>query len=266
MRENQFGKLSEFYLTAAYRDGRTVMEDVSFTAPFKVMHPFYEKKDVMTVMLLTASAGIMAGDRQEINLCAKERSSLEFVSQAYEKIHQMEEGYASRRIHLTVGSHACLRYLPLPAIPFAGSDYRCTAEVELEDETSQFVFREILSCGRVAYGEEFQYRRFQSRVCISQGGRLVYRDNACYEPGQMDMGNFGMYEGFTHLASLVICNQQKPEGWVQQVRRLLEDAGDMEGGVTHTSAGHIVVRILGKNAAQLTEITERICSSEGLEL
>ena len=244
MRENQFGKLSEFYLTAAYRDGRTVMEDVSFTAPFKVMHPFYEKKDVMTVMLLTASAGIMAGDRQEINLCAKERSSLEFVSQAY----------------------ACLRYLPLPAIPFAGSDYRCTAEVELEDETSQFVFREILSCGRVAYGEEFQYRRFQSRVCISQGGRLVYRDNACYEPGQMDMGNFGMYEGFTHLASLVICNQQKPEGWVQQVRRLLEDAGDMEGGVTHTSAGHIVVRILGKNAAQLTEITERICSSEGLEL
>ena len=66
MRENQFGKLSEFYLTAAYRDGRTVMEDVSFTAPFKVMHPFYEKKDVMTVMLLTASAGIMAGDRQEI--------------------------------------------------------------------------------------------------------------------------------------------------------------------------------------------------------
>ena len=42
MRENQFGKLSEFYLTAAYRDGRTVMEDVSFTAPFKVMHPFYE--------------------------------------------------------------------------------------------------------------------------------------------------------------------------------------------------------------------------------
>jgi urease accessory protein len=67
MRENQFGKLSEFYLTAAYRDGRTVMEDVSFTAPFKVMHPFYEKKDVMTVMLLTASAGIMATGRRLIS-------------------------------------------------------------------------------------------------------------------------------------------------------------------------------------------------------
>lgn len=34
------------------------MEDISFTAPFKVMLPFYEKKDVMTVMLLTASAGM----------------------------------------------------------------------------------------------------------------------------------------------------------------------------------------------------------------
>ena len=32
-----------------------------------------------------------------------------------------------------------------------------------------------LSCGRVAHGEEFQYRRFQNIICIYQGGRIVYR-------------------------------------------------------------------------------------------
>ena len=254
---NQFGKLSR-HLTTAYREGKTIVEDASFTAPFKIMHPFYEKKDFMTVMLLMASAGVMAGDRQEIDICVKECSNVEFVSQAYEKIHQMEGDCAKRHVHLTVSDHACLHYMPLPAIPFAGSDYRCTVDVELENETSQFVFSEILSCGRVAHGEEFQYRRFQNIICIYQGGRIVYRDNACYEPERMDMRSFGMYEGFTHLASLVICNKPKSENWVLQVRKLLDESKDMEGGVTRTSVGYIVVRILGRNAHKLTEITEKI--------
>ena len=183
---------------------------------------------------------------------------MEFVSQAYEKIHQMEGDCAKRYVHLTVGDNACLHYMPLPAIPFAGSDYRCTVDVELENETSQFVFSEILSCGRIAHGEEFQYRRFQNRICIYQGGRIVYRDYACYEPERMDMRNFGMYEGFTHLANMVICNKQKPEDWVRQVRELLDNSKNMEGGVTRTSAGHIALRILGRNANKLTEITEKI--------
>ncbi len=255
---NQFGKLSKLHLTAAYREGKTIMEDVSFTAPFKIMHPFYEKKDFMTVMLLTASAGIMAGDRQEIDICVREHSNMEFVSQAYEKIHRMEKDCAKRQVHLTVGDHACLHYMPLPAIPFAGSDYQCAVDVKLENETSQFVFSEILSCGRIAHGEEFQYHRFQNKICIYQKGQIVYRDNACYKPERMDMRNFGMYEGFTHLANMVICNKQKSDDWVLQVRELLDISKDMEGGVTRTSVGHIVVRILGRNAHKLTEITERI--------
>ena len=255
---NQFGKLSKLHLTAAYREGKTIMEDVSFTAPFKIMHPFYEKKDFMTVMLLTASAGIMAGDRQEIDICVREHSNMEFVSQAYEKIHRMEKDCAKRQVYLTVGDHACLHYMPLPAIPFAGSDYQCAVDVKLENETSQFVFSEILSCGRIAHGEEFQYHRFQNKICIYQKGQIVYRDNACYKPERMDMRNFGMYEGFTHLANMVICNKQKSDDWVLQVRELLDISKDMEGGVTRTSVGHSVVRILGRNAHKLTEITERI--------
>ena len=43
-----------------------------------------------------------------------------------------------------------------------------------------------------------------------------------------------------------------------QVRKLLDESKDMEGGVTRTSVGYIVVRILGRNAHKLTEITEKI--------
>lgn len=256
--ENQFGKLSKLHITAAFKDGKTILEDVSFTAPFKIMRPFYEKKDMMTVMLLTASAGIMAGDRQEFDIHVREHASMEFVSQAYEKIHRMEEGCAKRHTHIEVEPNACLRYTPLPTIPFADSDYRSTMEAELTDETSRFVFCEVLTCGRAAHGEEFGYHRFQNKISIYQGGKIVYRDNTRYEPEWMDMKGFGMYEGFTHLANLVICNEPKSEEWIVQVRELLDAAENMEGGVTKTSAGHFVVRILGKNGQKLTEMMNRI--------
>lgn len=257
---NQFGKTSKFQLSTAFKDGKTVVKDISFTAPFKFMNPFYEKKDFMTVMLLTASAGIMAGDRQELDICVGKHSKVEFVSQAYEKIHKMDEGFAKRYMHIAVRANACLHYMPLPTIPFADSDYRCKVDVELEDESSQFIFSEILCCGRVAYGEEFKYSRFENKICIYQKGELVYRDNTCYEPQKMDMRGFGMYEGYTHLANVVICNKQKSEDFILQVRNLLDSFKDIDGGVTKTFAGHIVVRILGKNAQQLTEVIEKIIS------
>lgn len=256
--ENQFGKISELHLTAAPDSGKTILKDVSFTAPFKIMRPFYEKKDIMTVMLLTASAGIMAGDRQEIRIQVCPKAKMEFTSQAYEKIHRMEEGDARRDIHLSVGPEAYLSYAPLPAIPFAGSDYQSDLVAELADETSRFRLCEILTCGRAAHGEKFQYRSFRNRVSVYQAGKLVYRDNVCYKPKQDDMEGFGMYEGFTHLASLLICNEPKEKEWFAWVREMLDAQECMEGGVTVTAAGHIVVRILGMNGQKLENMMEKI--------
>ncbi|MCD8020956.1 MAG: urease accessory protein UreD [Clostridiales bacterium] len=256
--KNQFGKLSQVHLEASFKDEKTILSDVSFTAPFKIMRPFYEKKDMMTVMLLTASAGTMAGDRQQFDIRVREHANMEFVSQAYEKIHPMEEGCAKRETFLAVEKNACLHYTPLPIIPFARSDYESICKVELADETSRFIFSEILTCGRVAHGEEFMYRRFKNMISVYQNGTIVYRDNTLYEPKWMDMRGFGMYEGYTHLANLLICNEPKSEKWITAVREKIDDADDMEGGVTRTATGHIVARILGRSGQKLTRMLEEI--------
>ena len=256
--ENQFGKVSKLNLTAAYKDGRTILSDVSFTAPFKIMRPFYEKKDVMTVMLLTASAGIMAGDRQEFEILVKEGANMEFVSQAYEKIHKMNEDHAERHSHIVVEPDAVLRYTPLPTIPFAGSDYASSLRVDLADETSKFIFSEVLTCGRAAHDEEFLYTRFKNSISIYQAGQIICRDNTCYEPSKTDMRGFGMYEGFTHLANLIMCNEEKPEEWIIRVRELIDETPDMEGGATRIASGGIVIRILGRSGQKLTDIMDKI--------
>ena len=38
--DNKFGKVSRISACAALKDGKTILEDLSFTAPYKIMTPF----------------------------------------------------------------------------------------------------------------------------------------------------------------------------------------------------------------------------------
>ena len=49
---NKFGKTSKLMIKARFNNEKTVLEDVAFTAPFKIMKPFYENQDLMTIMCL----------------------------------------------------------------------------------------------------------------------------------------------------------------------------------------------------------------------
>lgn len=118
-------------------------------------------------MPLCASAGIMAGDSQEFSYHVKEGADLEILSQSFEKIHKMDEGSASRTIEVQVDKNAALYYYPQPVIPFAQSAFDSKMTIHLEDETSKLFLLEIISCGRNAHEERFQYRRFPQRYCCT---------------------------------------------------------------------------------------------------
>ena len=68
---NRFGKVSELRIATEFRDDKTVMTERFFTAPFKIMLPLYENKfegrEVMQMLQLMASPGIMAGDTQKFS-------------------------------------------------------------------------------------------------------------------------------------------------------------------------------------------------------
>ena len=89
MAENKFGKLSRLSLKTGIREGKTIVEDVAFTAPYKIMNPFPKKNGGISVMPLCASAGIMEGDRQEFDFFVAEGTELEFLSQSFDKVHRM---------------------------------------------------------------------------------------------------------------------------------------------------------------------------------
>ena len=256
--ENNFGKTSVVKISSLLKDGQTILDDIYFTAPFKIMKPFRISKEQLSVMLLTASAGIMEGDVQDISILVREGTNIEFISQAYEKIHKMNGGSATRLTKIKVEKNATLNYIPLPTIPFKDSAFISNMKIELEDSSSKLIMSEILSCGRAKRGEKFEYSLYKNLVEIRESGRLIYRDNTRYEPRRMNMNGFGMYEGYSHLANMIFCNYDINEESFFEVRNYLYSYDNVEGDVTHTSHGDIVVRIFGDSGEVLTKICEDI--------
>lgn len=255
---NQFVKTSELRLQAGLQNGKTILEDVYFTAPYKIMKPFPLPGGGISVMPLCASAGIMAGDVQVFDYKVGAGAALEILSQSFEKIHKMDEGCARREIRVDLASGGTLFYNPQPVIPFAGSAFDSDMKIQLADETSKLFLLDILSCGRAASGERFGYRRFKSKVQIWRDGKLIYRDNTCYEPEKMPMEGLGMYEGYSHMANIFMTADEDAAALQEQIWTILEGETECEGGVTHLSGGDLAVRIFGNRAQVLQEMAEKI--------
>lgn len=256
--ENKFGKTSVIKISSLLKDGEAILDNTYFTAPFKIMKPFRISKDRLSVMILTASAGVMQGDVQDISILVREGTNIEFISQAYEKIHKMNGGSAKRITKVKVEKNASLNYMPLPTIPFKDSSFFSNIEIELEDETSKFIMSEILSCGRAGRGEEFEYSLYKSLVQIREAGKLIYRDNTVYEPKEIEMSGMGMYEGYSHLANMIFCNYDIGKSAFKKIREYLYYNKRIIGDITHTSHGDIVIRAFGTSGEILTKMCDDI--------
>ena len=258
MDKNQFGKTSKFFIKAVKREEKTILDDVYFTSPYKVMKPFEHQDGSIQVMLLSASAGIMEGDRQDFDFEIECGADFEFVSQSYDKIHKMKTGCAKRNTKIYVQGGAKFRFNPQPTIPFQDSAFESRMEVELEDETAQFLMNEILSCGRAARGEQFLYRHYYNLVEIRRAGTLIYRDNTRYEPAHFDMNGFGMYESYTHLANIFFTKKDNMSDLTADIVQLMEETLEIEGGITTLASGDCAVRIFGRRAQKLEALCKTI--------
>ena len=253
---NQFGHTSELTLTITPRS----VAHQYFTAPFKVMSPF-KAQNFLQIMVVKVSTGLMAGDSEIITITLAPGAKAEFLSQAFEKIHQMNDGgEAKREGHITVGDDATLYYAPLPVLPFADSAFRSSFVIDLESTTSRLFYSDVLACGRAARGEEFAYRLYESRLRIKRAGELIYVDNLHFAPAEdgTDMAGLTQYEGYSHLGTYLFVNLGLEE------EELREWVGEqLEGveclyGLTCFNEDAYCLKVLSLGSEPLVDLQNRI--------
>lgn len=254
--ENVFNKISKAEFTTKFKNNKTILDKLYFTAPFKIMHPFYITDNYIKVMIMSSSAGIMAGDCQEYNIEIGTNTKAEVTSQSYEKIHKMPEGRAERNCSIKVCRNAFLKYNPQPVIPFAHSNFESRINAELEDESSQFILCDIISCGRAASGEKFEYTRYKSSIEVRCAGKLIYKDNTVYEPSETEMSGYGFFENYTHLANIFIGNIKNYKECEKELLKILDSNNEVSGGFSLLKDNNINIKILGNSGQKLSQISE----------
>ena len=254
---NKYAEISKVKIRTLNKNGRTILDDVYVTSPFKVAPPFYKSDDFVKVIVMSSSAGTMDGDIQDYDITLGDNTKMELTSQSFEKIHTMIEDEAQRDCNLYIGENSFLRYNMLPTIPFRDSAFKSNINIKLKDTSSKLIFLDIINCGRVAHGEKFKYKYYKSYVDIECDNNLVYVDNTNYNPSEMDIENFGMYEGYTHFANMLIANFTSNDEVLHTIRGILKDS-DAEGAASMTQYNYISVKILGYNSDKLIQVCNKI--------
>lgn len=240
-------------------DGKTIPRDVFYSAPFKLMNFFETASGGIEYMVMNASAGIMAHDRYEIEICAGENSALTLLPQSFEKIHKMDFGEATRKSAITIEKNAFFKYLALPTIPFAASAFRANTRIQLADMSSRLLYGEIVSCGRHLRKERFSYRHYKSCVDIILNEKMVCRDHSVFVPEQMLMESIGLFEHYAYLANLFIYGFVLSESVLEAIKRICEDE-QAEAGITPLLGGGYLIRLLNNHSEKLIELFSKITS------
>ena len=252
---------SRLELVCNYEYGKTNIKNIYFTPPYKIMHPFMDGEK-MEVILMSSSAGLLAGDRFECAISVEENADVTFLSQSYEKILDTKDDRAVKYLKINVDKNASLKYLPFPAIPYANSDYEAVNEIHLSG-SSRFVYSDVFSCGRVGMGERYALKRFKSRTKVYVDGELGFADHTLISPREINYESIGMWGDYTHNGMLYIYlgDDGYPDELITQIKEIYE-ASHVFAGVTRCKRG-ILLRTLGNSGEELYQLNKKIAEKTG---
>jgi urease accessory protein UreH len=140
----------------ALRNDRTVLAYRRHHGPLIVQRPFYPEGGVCHVYVLHPPGGIVAGDHLSISVSAEQHSHSLITTPAAGKFYRSTGEQALQTVSIKVAEGAALEWLPQETIIYEGARLRSLVHVELAAR-ARFIAWEILSLGRPACGENFDY-------------------------------------------------------------------------------------------------------------
>ena len=251
--------MEKYSLKTGLRE-QTIVQDVYFTPPFNLVEVRLNKKNpLLEMMVMSSSPGILNDDFYDINIDVIDDSSLNLQTQSYQRIFVSEKG-TNQHMKISVGENAYFSHVPHPVVPHKGACYTAKNTIHLK-KSSTLVWSEILTCGRkyMAQEEIFLFRKQHAMTEIFRDDVLIFKDNLYIVPAEIDLNQFGQYEGYTHQGSLFFI---EPGIDVTKRMDVISDRLAKEEGISYGISRLLdnayVLRILGNEGEQLYKLFTQI--------
>lgn len=196
------------------------------------------------VSVLNPTGGLVGGDRLVIDVEAGPGTHACLTTPSATKVYRTTGAPAVQNVVLRVGAGALMEWVPDHTIPFAGSAFRQSIQVEMA-EGARLILVDAFAAGRVARGETWRFALLDSalRVRDALGWLLVDR---IVLSGDARWSGLGRAEGAPYFATVVVIGDVGVEGFT----RAVEGAGSAVA-VGELARGGVLVRCLALDAIEL---------------
>lgn len=239
---------------------RTILARHSHQPPLQIIRAFDLDGGAAGVHLHNVSGGVLGGDDLELRVVVEPGAAAQLTTTGATRIYRsrVDRAVAEQRTHVEVGADGLLEYVPDPTIPFAGSRYRQSTRIDL-DQGSGLFWWEIIAPGREASGEIFAYELLQLTLDLYAAGRPIALERVRLEPQQRSLASVVRLHHFRYFATFYICRVGlEPARWRALEAQLAELARDLSvpgatiWGVSTLARHGLVVRAVSMTNRPLT--------------
>lgn len=281
------------------REGaRTILSRSSCTTPWHHFPPSYlDDSGCAYTWLVNQSGGLVGGDHLSVEAQLHAGTHVLMTSPSANRVYRSLAEPAVQEVRLSVGPNARLEWLPEVTIPFAGSHFRQSIQVELAPGAT-VVLWDAMASGRIAKQERWAFASVENEICIrglapateavtvprlrrgtatgQKGGSPLRRAPVpCVEryrlvPGRLPE-SVGLVGSWDYVASFfVLSDAVDADVWKRLeigLAAILEQRpGLVLGGCSTPAVPGLVVKLVARSAPDLTVTLEAIWAAVRKEL
>ena len=257
------GKVGLLVLVLENKEGRTTLVENYHKVPLQVQKALYIDENMPHmpfVYIMSPSGGILQGDRLRMDIHGHENTVFHITTQAATKIYRMEKNYATQILNITLDKGSYAEFLPDMIIPYRNSRFYQEVNLKIHEDAT-CLYSEILSPGRVTYGESFLYEIFYSRFQATDlSGNFRCLDNMVFSPKTSNLRSCGILGNWDIAANFYLLTKKVDSKILNaEIERTIQKADNIyfASTVLPRSDG-IITRILGRKPNDVDIVCKQI--------
>jgi urease accessory protein len=237
--------------------GKTSVKEQYSRVPLFTQRALYleEALPSMAYMyIISPSGGILQGDRYRMDITLRNHAFAHITTQGATRIYRMEKNFATQIVNIDVGEGCYFEYIPDQVIPYRDSRFYQEANLRVHDNAT-FLYSEMITPGRVASGEHFDYDIcYMKAVAKNQDDLQRFVDIAMLEPKKRKMEIFGVLAKHEVVGTMYILTNNKVAQINDEVNAMLKAANIYSGATILPGNAGVMVRMLGETANDLRAV------------
>jgi urease accessory protein len=237
---------------------KTILTQQYSKAPLltqKALHYDIANPSMAYLFLMSSSGGILQGDRYHIAISVKSKAIANITTQGATRIYKMESNYGAQFVDIDVDDDSYLEFLPDQIIPYKKSRYFQQVLIKAGTD-STVVYSEIMTPGRVAMGELFDYDLCYLRlVAKNRAGKTLFLDASRLDPKEQRFEQTGVLGGSSVFGTLyVITKKDQLQNISDDINVVLENTDLMCGCSFLPEDSGLVVRLAGDSSEDIKAV------------